>query len=64
MENLRKYLSEKKITQRKFADDLDVGQPTISKLLSGDSKPSLALAAKIQKITNGLVPHDCWGSEA
>ena len=60
MMKLEHYLSWKNLTQARFAEQVDVNQSTISKLVTGSKKPTWATAAKIEKATGGAVPVAVW----
>lgn len=60
MTYFRKYLHDSGSRQSDFAEKLGVTQATISKLSSGDAKPSLELALSIEQATNGKVPMTSW----
>lgn len=52
---LDKYLETAKIKPARFADDIGVSASTLSRVLSGKRKPSLALIAKIERATDQAV---------
>jgi len=54
------YLSERGITQRAFAKDLGVDPGTVSRMSRNEMTPSLDLAAKIERITNGHIKAVSW----
>jgi DNA-binding XRE family transcriptional regulator len=60
---LAEYLALAKIPPDKFRDGLDVSREYISMLASGKRKPSLDLANKIARKTQGAVPADSWGTD-
>lgn len=60
MEKLAKYLQETGVSQRSLAVELGVDASIISKLLSGATRPGLDLAIRIQRLTGGNVPAECW----
>ena len=64
MTHLRTYLSDRGITQEAFAATIGVTQATVSKLATGSIGPSLDLAIKIQKATDGVVTVEAWRSGA
>ena len=47
-----------------MAKAFEISQPYLSDLISGKKKPSLKLAGKIARATNGAVPMDSWHSAA
>ena len=53
---LAEYLRETGLSQQEFARRVGISQPTVSALLAGRRKPSLALMEKITRATNGLIP--------
>ena len=55
---LGKYLKKQEITQKKFAEMVDVARPLITQIISGTKNPSLFLAKRIEKATNGMVTTD------
>jgi len=59
MMNLATYLEAHKKTQEAFAAEIGVKQATVSRLKRG-KRPSLELAAKIERATNGAVPASSW----
>lgn len=60
MMTLTQFLIEKCISQQQFAARVGVRQGTISRLTCGAIRPSLQLAAKIERETGGLVPAVSW----
>lgn len=57
--NLASYLETHKKTQEAFAAEIGVKQATVSRLKRG-KRPSLELAAKIERATDGAVPASSW----
>lgn len=55
------YLRGRQITQSAFAQRLGINQATVSKLCSG-KLPSFALAASIERATDGAVPLQAWSA--
>lgn len=53
--NLRKYLRGNKIRYRAFAEKLGINEQSLRNIVAGTSRPSLLLALKIEKLTNGEV---------
>lgn len=53
--NLKKYLREKKIRYREFAEQLGINEQSLKNIIAGTSRPGLMLALKIEKLTNGEV---------
>jgi transcriptional regulator with XRE-family HTH domain len=57
--NLKKYLEEKRMTYREFAEKLGIRPQYLQSIAYGKKKPSLELAVKIQELTGGkLTPKD------
>lgn len=59
MMTLSQYLNTKNIRQAEFARLIGTTQGTVSKL-GKDRQPSLDLAAKIERATDGAVPAASW----
>ncbi len=57
------YLDGHGLNQYEFAKMASVGQPMISRLIRGKATPSIRLAARIQKITEGAVSIYAWHVE-
>jgi transcriptional regulator with XRE-family HTH domain len=55
---LGQYLKQKGLTQAKFAEMVEVTRPLITQIIGGIKNPSLFLAKRIEKATNGLVTTD------
>jgi transcriptional regulator with XRE-family HTH domain len=62
MMNLDTYLRTANKTQEAFADEIGVRQATISRLKRG-KRPSLDLAARIERATGGAIPASSWITE-
>lgn len=62
--SLRDYLSVNAIRQGCFARLVGVRQPTVSRLVSGKTRPSLDLALRIETETKGKVPASVWAEVA
>lgn len=60
MHILTSYRKSKGISQRAFAEAVDVDQSIVSRLETGDMRPSLSLALRIDKETSGAVPVTTW----
>lgn len=60
MSNLTAYLSRSEKTQAQFASELGVDQATVSKLCRLKLTPSLDLAVRIERATNGAVLASSW----
>ncbi|WP_088648248.1 helix-turn-helix domain-containing protein [Marinibacterium profundimaris] len=59
MSSLAEYLKSSGMTQKAFADAVNVSQPTVNRWLSG-SKPSWSKAAEIERLTEGKVAVASW----
>jgi transcriptional regulator with XRE-family HTH domain len=57
-EQLRDYLRRSRRTQRDFARELGLAEPTVSRLLSAATRPSITLAARIETVTG--IPIRAW----
>ncbi|AZV00378.1 Cro-like protein [Paracoccus phage vB_PthS_Pthi1] len=57
---LEHHLKASNETQAQFASRIGVRQGTVSKLMRGLVTPSLKLAQKIERVTNGAVPVSSW----
>jgi transcriptional regulator with XRE-family HTH domain len=55
---LDRYLSERSLSARALARQLDVSESYLSRLLSGERGPSLAMAHRIREATGGAVTAD------
>lgn len=60
MTQLQSYLTHNGLTQADFAAAVGVTQATISRLAGGSIRPSLELAAIIEKATQGKVRALSW----
>lgn len=60
IEKLSAYLDDRKISQRSFASEARSHQSIISRILAGDIRPSIDLAARIQAVTSGAVMAADW----
>ena len=57
--NLKEYLDKNKVTQREFAEKLDVHIHSLKNIVYGKRKPSLELALRIEEFSNGdVLPND------
>jgi len=67
MKQLAEYLNARKAarieTKKAFAARLGVNEKYLSQLLSGFRSPSLPLAFKIERATDGAVPVSAWAPE-
>lgn len=57
---LATWLEAEGVPKGVFANRVNVGPPTVSRLLSGERTPSLELATRISKQTAGFVTPDDW----
>lgn len=57
---LREYLREKHLTQVEFARLLNCKQSTISRMISGDIEPKIAILGQIEELSDGSVPILSW----
>jgi DNA-binding XRE family transcriptional regulator len=55
MENLQAYLAKTNTTQAALAAEVGISRGHMSDIVKGDKTPSLPVAAKIEKVTGGLV---------
>ena len=53
--DLKKYLEEKMIIKRKFAQKVGITEATLHRIMSGTALPSGKTAQKIVELTNGQV---------
>jgi len=61
--NLPEYLFEKKITRKKFAEDLDMQPHYVGQIVNGKKLPSRKVMRRIEKVTDGAFPQSYWQSE-
>ncbi len=59
---LFQYLANKEISQARFAEQIGVSQPTLSRYVNGDSLPSVVVGARIADITQNLVSVNDWAN--
>ena len=59
---LFQYLASKEISQARFAEQIGVSQPTLSRYVNGDSLPSVVVGARIADITQNLVSVNDWAN--
>lgn len=55
---LRAWLPKNKMTQREFSAHAEIHWTHVNQLCSGRRKPSLAVALKLQRLTD--IPVECW----
>ena len=53
--NLRKYLRDRRIRYREFAEKLGINEQSLKNIVAGTRRPGLLLALKIEKLTDGQV---------
>ena len=53
LEELKQYMLENNLTQKKLAELLQVNQPQISRLFSGTRQPSAKMINKIETLLKG-----------
>jgi DNA-binding XRE family transcriptional regulator len=58
--DLSAYLKVANKTQAEFAAEVGTTAPTISRLIKGEFKPSLALAHEIERASGGVVRTEVW----
>lgn len=63
METLSQYLTAEGVSQVTFAAAVGRTQATISRLASGEARPSLKLALAIEHATSGRVPCAVWKND-
>lgn len=64
MEALSRYLREEKLSQAQFGARVGVSQRAVSYWIAGKVKPSLAIAARIERATEERVPMAAWVDNA
>lgn len=52
---LKEYLREQHIRYRTFAENLGITEQSLKNIVGGTSRPSLVLALKIEKLTDGQI---------
>lgn len=57
---LFQYLAHREISQARFAEQIGVSQPTLSRYVNGDSLPSVVVGARIAELTQNLVSVNDW----
>ncbi|WP_442947122.1 helix-turn-helix transcriptional regulator [Novosphingobium sp.] len=60
MTDLRSYLDETGEKQSDFANRVQTSPATISRFCAGTLRPSLDMAHRIERATNGRVPTEIW----
>jgi DNA-binding XRE family transcriptional regulator len=64
MDTLAKYLSDHRITDEDFAKSVGCHRTRINRIKRGKAKPSLDLAIKIERITEGEIPASSFSEAA
>jgi transcriptional regulator with XRE-family HTH domain len=64
MSKLRDYLTATGKSQRAFAREADIDTSFLSRLCSGEARPGLDLAFRLERLTAGAVPASSWTAEA
>lgn len=62
MDHLDTYLKATGIRRIDFARSVGISAPYLSQILGGLKRPSLALAIRIERATQGTVPAHVWVS--
>lgn len=57
------YLKSKSMTHAEFAEVIGTSQPTVTRYVNGDRRPSIEMIDKIEKITKGKVKMRDWFKE-
>lgn len=57
---LETWLTDRQITQADFARRIEYDRGNFNKILAGALWPSLELALRIEKATNGSIPMSAW----
>jgi transcriptional regulator with XRE-family HTH domain len=57
---LSRWVDASGLTRDEVAIRFDITRPHLDRLCRGDRRPSLALALKIERITDGAVPVAAW----
>lgn len=60
MEQLATHLKAAGIKRNEFARSVGISAPYLTQILGGLKRPSLDLAFRIEKATDGIVPVSCW----
>ena len=54
------HIAKSRETRSAWADRLGISKSFLSDLLNGNRTPSLELAVRIERMTEGAVPAACW----
>ena len=60
MDQLAKYLTKHKLSQKEFAELLGVSPPLVCQWLAGRRRPDLTHALEMEKATGGEIPVSAW----
>jgi DNA-binding XRE family transcriptional regulator len=60
---LAEYLSTQKITDSAFARSIEAVPSTVMRLKRGERQPSMSLAQRIMRATDGAVRLDDWATQ-
>jgi transcriptional regulator with XRE-family HTH domain len=60
MSTLSAYLCSANISQKAFAELVEIDKSVVSRLARMEIRPSLDLAFRIERVTNGAVPASSW----
>lgn len=63
MEAFTKYLAGHSISRRAFANKIGVHHSVVARWASGDARPGMDMAFKIERMTGGEVPVASWTRE-
>lgn len=59
---LSEWLERSEVSKADFARELEYDPSNLSKLLRGKARPSLKVAVRIERITEGAVPATGWAA--
>lgn len=54
------FIAKSGETRSAWADRLGISKSFLSELLNGNRTPSLDLAVRIERMTDGAIPASCW----
>jgi len=63
MNTFRETILRSGETQAEWARRLDVSRGYLHGIINGTKRPSLSLAIRIERLTNGAVPVESWVEE-
>jgi transcriptional regulator with XRE-family HTH domain len=61
---LKSWLNAAGLTQAEFARKIEYDKGNLHRLLNGGLRPSLDLAFKIERVTDGVIPAAAWAEAA